>query len=329
MTEEKKSLMMVHLDPSQYGLDETKARQIEAAFLPMINKMKELEGEFNRVIKLPISPETCREAKKLRLEYVKVRTGTAVIHKRVKDYYLSGGRFVDGWKNTQLFASQGIEDQLSGIENHFINLERDRIAKLQFTRSAAIVAFDPGFIPENLGEMSDEVWENYFTGVKLSYEQRIKAEQKAEEDRIAQEQSDEEERERIRAENEQLRKETEKKDKQIAAAQAKREKEDAARRKKEVAAGAERKREEEARRKKEEGFKKKLAAERKKREDGEEERKRLELEMKEALDIGKLIKELDILSEDWRKIAEELGSIGKGNLNGCADDLEKITSKYK
>ena len=85
---------LVKINASEYGLEEIKAQQIEAQFKPMLEKMSALEREYNEVIKLEVSGETCAKAKELRLKYVKVRTGTAAIHTQQKAFYLAGGRYV-------------------------------------------------------------------------------------------------------------------------------------------------------------------------------------------------------------------------------------------
>lgn len=180
---------IVKIDPKEYGLEETKAKQIEEAFRPMLEKMTELEAEYNEVAKLEISEETCKKAKELRLKYVKVRTGTANIHKDLKAFYLAGGRFVDGWKNAQLFASQGIEDKLKLIEDYYENLEKERIVKLQEQRASVLTKYEVDPIPANLGSMSEMVWANFLVGTKTNYEAQKEAERKAEEQRIKMEKS--------------------------------------------------------------------------------------------------------------------------------------------
>lgn len=177
------SEVIVKIDPQEYGLEESKAKQISDMFKPMLDKMVELEREYNKVVNLDITPETCKKAKELRLQYVKVRTGTAKIHKDLKRFYLQGGRFVDGWKNAQLMASQGIEERLAAIENYYENIERERIAKLHHERAAVLEQYEVEVIPDNLGKMEEEVWNNYLTGTKANYEARKQAERKAEEDR--------------------------------------------------------------------------------------------------------------------------------------------------
>jgi len=183
MEVKEKSQSIVKLNPQEYGLTETKAKEIEAMFRPMLDRMVELEMEFNEIIKLEITEETCRKARELRLKYVKVRTGTAAIHKELKDFYLKGGRFVDGWRNAQLFASQGLEEKLSSIENYYENLEKKRIAKLQEKRASELEGYEVDFIPDNLGQMSNSVWQNFILGTKTNYEARKEAERKAEKER--------------------------------------------------------------------------------------------------------------------------------------------------
>jgi hypothetical protein len=56
----------------------------------MLDKMEIMEEEYNRIIKLEVSDENCKLAKELRLKFVKIRTGTAEIHKKAKAYYLNG-----------------------------------------------------------------------------------------------------------------------------------------------------------------------------------------------------------------------------------------------
>ena len=150
---------LVKIDPKDYGLEEKKAKQISDMFKPMLDKMVELEEEYNEVINLPISDETSQRARELRLKYVKVRTGTAAIHKDLKQFYVQGGRFVDGWKNAQLMASQGNEAKLKEIEDYLENQRKEKIAKLQEERAKKLELLEAEVIPPNLGELEDMVWE--------------------------------------------------------------------------------------------------------------------------------------------------------------------------
>ena len=150
---------IVKINPTEYGLTDETAARIEAQFTPMLAKMTELESEYNAILGLNIeAPNTAKLAKDLRLKYVKVRTGTAEIHKVQKAFFLNGGRFVDGWKNAQLFASQGKEEALERIEKHAENLERERLEKLQQLRVALLAEY-----VENASELVYRAWNKTYS----------------------------------------------------------------------------------------------------------------------------------------------------------------------
>lgn len=170
---------IVKLNPKDYGIQESKAKDISDMFTPMLDEMVELEKEYNVIINEAMTPVLCDKAKALRTKYVKVRTSTAKIHQELKSFYLKGGRFVDGWKNAQIMASEGIENNLAKIEKHYEILEKERIDKLQTERHAQLSAYELEVVPENLGEMPDSVWGNFLIGAKTSCELKKEAEEKA------------------------------------------------------------------------------------------------------------------------------------------------------
>lgn len=210
---------LISVDPKAFGLEESKAADIAAQFKPMLDKMVELETEYNQVITLPIEEkETAVKAKNLRLKYVKVRTGTEKIHKEQKAFYLSAGRFVDGWKNTQLFASQGIEKKLEDIERYAENKEKERIAALQSEREQILAPYEVENLSSlALGTMSDEVFANFLLGTKTSYETKKEAERIAEEQRIAAIEAEKKRQEEIKLENDRLKREAEQREAAIRA----------------------------------------------------------------------------------------------------------------
>ena len=199
---------LVTLDFKEFGIEEIKAKEIALQFQPMLNKMVQLELEANEVFKLDINDkETSKKAKDIRLKYVKVRTGTSEIHKIQKAFYLSAGRYVDGFKNVQSFASQGIEERLEAIEKHAENQEKKRISDLQESRLSIISEFIDETIGLDLGNMPDEVFEGFFNLKKTQKLERIEADNIAEQKRFAEEKA-ENERLRLKAiEDEKIRKE--------------------------------------------------------------------------------------------------------------------------
>ena len=172
------------VDPAQYGIPEKKAQEISKMFKPMLDKMVELEKEFNKIVDFgKITPEICLLARELRLKYVKIRTATDKIHKELKQYFLQGGRFVDGWKNAQILASQSHEERLTEIERHFEIMEQQKKEELNEKRKEILQKAGVDFIPDNLGEMSEDIWSNYLLGAKESVRIRKEAELEAEKKR--------------------------------------------------------------------------------------------------------------------------------------------------
>lgn len=270
MTAENNSI--IKLNPEDFGLTETKAREVSAMFNPMLAKMVELEDEYNSLVSSITrepTPDDCKAAKELRLKYVKVRTGTEKIHKELKAFYLAGGRFIDGWKNTQKAASEGIEKRLSEIETYHDRKEAERKAELERSRKEELSLYSDQ-IPGGLGDMSEDVWAIFLSGAKKAHEDRLEAERKAEEERqrqeverIEREKAEAAERERIRKENERLKAEAEERAMKEVEERCKREAEEQARRKAEAL--AEKKRQEERERVERE-HQAKLEAERRERE---------------------------------------------------------------
>ena len=174
------------LNPKEYGLDEQKVQTIEQAFSPKIEERKLLSEIYAEIIKSELTPELCKRAKETRLKLVKVRTGIAEIHKTQKAFYLAAGRFVDAWKNKETEPVEQMEAQLSEIENHYINLEKERIEKLDAQRKVECLEFTDSPVVD-LGSMDDFVYASYLKGLKEEFDARKEAERKAEEKRLRQE----------------------------------------------------------------------------------------------------------------------------------------------
>jgi hypothetical protein len=208
---------IINLNPTEYGLEANEAKQVQAVFVPMIEKLTELEDEYNQVVAQEMTPELTKQAKELRLKFVKIRTETARIHKSAKAYYLAGGRFVDGWKNAQLQASGQKEEKLKEIEDYYENLERQRREDLHQSRIEMISPYVEDKTGLDFRTMEEDVFQAYLSTKKQAHEDRIKAEAEAEQERIAKEKADEEAREQQRLENEKLRAEAREREREIEA----------------------------------------------------------------------------------------------------------------
>lgn len=198
------------LNASSYGIEDSKAKQLEAVFIPMVEKFKELEDQYNEVLaNKEITEEVCFDAKTVRNKYVKVRTGTDVVHKIAKEKLLIESRAVDGLRNIVKYASIDHENSLLEVEKHFERIEAERLEKVREERNSILEKFNvnPGVGDPAL--MPDDVWIHYIKSVEFDYKAQIEAEKKAEVERIAKQKAAIEEQKRIKAENEQLKKEAE------------------------------------------------------------------------------------------------------------------------
>ena len=74
-----------------------------------------------------LSPELSKQAKEVRLKLVKVRTGIADIHKTQKAFFLSCFGLMPGKTKKHCQLSKWKKK----LENYYVNLEKERIAKLQ------------------------------------------------------------------------------------------------------------------------------------------------------------------------------------------------------
>lgn len=282
---------IVKIDPVEFGLTDETAKNIQQQFEPMLAKMVELEEDFNKIISLsPEEEQTTLLARELRLKYVKVRTGTSDIHKAQKAFFLNGGRFVDGWKNAQLFASQNKEERLAEIENHRANVLKKAITELQEKR-ASLIGLYVNEIRNDLGVMEQDVFDAYLSAKKQAYEDRIAAEKKAQEDA---EHAAAEERKRIEEqakENERLKVEAQEREAEMKA-------------EREYAEAQRRMIEEKAAKEKEES-EKKIKEEKEKLEAAQAELKRKEKEEQNRIAEQKKEEELKLKQQQQEEIEEK------------------------
>ena len=189
------------LKVEETGLESTRAKEMEAVFIPMVKKFTELEDGFNAIMKVKeVDPKLVAQARALRLVYQKIRTGTDALHKAKKANLLIETRALDGLRNIVKYAVT--EKKLMAIEKHFENLEIERKVKLKESRELELETY--GGAPDGVivEDMADDVWKNYLVGVQAAHQIKIDAEKKADADRKAEE-------ERIRKEQEAQRRKSE------------------------------------------------------------------------------------------------------------------------
>ena len=177
------------MEAIQFGLTESEALTIEQAFLPKVNEAGILINIYEGIIAKELTPELVVEAKELRLKLVKVRTGLTEVHKSQKNYFLCAGRFVDAWKNKLTLPVEQMEEKLQAIEQHFFNIEKQRLAELEQSRLALITPYMESTFGMDFKTMPQDVFDAYLESKKQAHQAAILAaeEQRAQELKIAQE----------------------------------------------------------------------------------------------------------------------------------------------
>lgn len=163
--------------PEKFGIEQNKAVELMGN-LPIVKSQREpLIERYKQVIQLDIeSPETAKLASELRKEIVKNRTqGIEKWHKESKDIFLRGGQFVDAIKRSESSVNTTMEAELEAIEKHQERKEQARKEAIRLERVGLLAEFNGMEIP-GLGEMSDNQFEIYLTGVKSQHEAKLKAE---------------------------------------------------------------------------------------------------------------------------------------------------------
>lgn len=157
------------------------AQEIASKYAPLMNRVSEQADLIQRLEKG--NKEDVAKAKRIRIDLGKIAGDNKRQKQADKESVLIRGRFIDSLYNTVNGAIEITKEEALGIEKHFERQEAERIEKLRIKREKQIFKYTD-VIPPNLGEMQQEVWDNYFKGTKQNYEARIEAEKKAEAERI-------------------------------------------------------------------------------------------------------------------------------------------------
>ncbi len=163
------------------GIEPQKANEL-LGNLPQIQAERQvLIEQYNEVLKLDINNiSTSKKASEVRKMIKDNRTkGILVWHKTTKEYFLTGGKFVDAVKNKEEAINERMEETLEQIEKHFEIQEAKRKQELKDKRSKELSEYteNPSIYP--LGEMQEKDFEELKEGLKLQKQAKIEAERKA------------------------------------------------------------------------------------------------------------------------------------------------------
>lgn len=168
-------------------IEESKAKQIQAVFEPMVQMLETFESAYSEIMKEAengIDEELTGKAKRLRIDIGKVRIQAEKIRKEQKEEYLRAGKAIDGVNNLLKWAVQDRENELEEIEKHFERIETERLEKLQEERAEELSKYVEDAHERDLSSMEPDVWDAYLGAKKQAYDDRIEAERKAEAERL-------------------------------------------------------------------------------------------------------------------------------------------------
>ena len=182
---------IVKINHKDFGIEATEAQKITKGLSNILKERDILSKQYAKVIVLEINEENISTFRNLRLLIRDNRTkGFEPWRKTNKEYFLRGGQFVDAIGKKECEENNRMEEQLLKGEKYLENIEAERKVKLIEEREKALEKYEVETEYMQLGEMTQDVWENYFEGVKLQYEKKIEDERKVEEERIKKEQED-------------------------------------------------------------------------------------------------------------------------------------------
>jgi hypothetical protein len=202
---------------SESGIEPSKSEEIKQSYLPyfiQIAEVKEQALKINRENPTELDEKIARE---LRLRMVKIRTGSEAIKEQRKKVHLLAGNLEQSAWNLIKSGCQLEEELFLQVEKRREIAENARKEALKIERAEALIPYEVDPTHLALGEMSEEVWNNFFSGTKIGYENRKEAERLAEEKRIADAKAEAERIEAQRIENEKLKAEAEAKERELEA----------------------------------------------------------------------------------------------------------------
>ncbi len=166
------------------GLAKEKAEEHLAAFVPFVSTMTELKQKTESINFTDPTTEDAKLAREIRLAMAKNRVSSEKEKDARKKGLLTEGNLIQAAYNVVANASKMIEESLANVEKYEEIKRQKAIQAKQEERHAELV--DYGFaLPENLGEMSEEVYSSFKTGILAQHKAKIDAEEaqrKAEED---------------------------------------------------------------------------------------------------------------------------------------------------
>ncbi len=190
----------------QSGIEKSQAEAVLEGFSDFFARVATFENRA-RAIKVTDASQVddMKEARKIRLELKDIRVNAEKVRKERKEFFLRGGKAIDGIANVLKALVVPLEEHLERQENYVERLEEERKERVNAERIAALTPYVQDISVYNLKEMTDGAFKVLLETSKTAWQAQRDAEKKAEADRIEKEKADKAENDRIKKENERLR----------------------------------------------------------------------------------------------------------------------------
>jgi len=166
---ENNQLVVLKMD--QYGLQESKAKDIKNLYLPMINKLEELEDEFNIIVSQDINDETAKRAKDLLKITSKIRISADNKRIEAKAEFLRANKAIQGAYNTLEYVVKSKEETLRNIVKFKERQEQERQDKIKDERVDQLAEYGMTDIEDlMLGSMAQKNFDIILKGAKSDKE---------------------------------------------------------------------------------------------------------------------------------------------------------------
>lgn len=191
-------------------IEKGEALSLQKKFMPYFEIAEKLKVEANKIKIMSIDQvDDMQTARKMRLEIKTVRVNTEKLRKELKEESLLKGKAIDGMANIIKYLIEPTENYLKSQEEFAINLEKERLEKIKYERSGALLKYVEDISLYRLDDMTENQFEILLKNAEIAFNAKIEAEKKAEEERLEREKAEKIEQERIRKENENLKLERE------------------------------------------------------------------------------------------------------------------------
>lgn len=182
MKKEVTQTSITKVNPSDFGIDPKEEKNL-IGNLPQIKKERDaFLSQYNQILKMDLdNPETAEQAKTLRILIVKNRTqGIVPWHKKSKDYFLNGGRFIDSIKNVEIEVNERMERTLKEIEDYAEKKEKERLDAIYNERYEIIKDYIQ-FVPSGVDLKYIDVLEfkNVLKAAKLMHKADLEEKEEA------------------------------------------------------------------------------------------------------------------------------------------------------